>query len=714
MLQITLFFALNRVFENETSTQSKKVLKKFWREIFFEYYINNSSELLSFFKRLPDEEWTYNTKKFLQNINSIFLEYVTLFLTLYTMWKIIGIDLGTTNSAVAFMEGGEAKIIPNAEGNRTTPSIVAHKDGSIIVGTPAKRQAITNPAGTIFSAKRFIGRKFDEVQDEIKNVPYEVVKGKDGSALIKFDGKEVRPEEIGAHILMKLKADAEKFLGQTVSEAVITVPAYFNDDQRQATINAGKIAGLEVKRIVNEPTAAALAYGAGKGKNEKIAIYDFGGGTFDISILELSDEGTFEVLATNGDTHLGGDDFDKIITDWIIDEFKKDQAIDLRNDPMALQRVRDEAEKAKKELSSTSDYDINLPYITVDSSGPKNLAMTLTRNKFEELIADTVEKSIAPCKAVLKDAGLKASDLNQVLMVGGSTRVPLVMQKVEAFFGKKPNTGINPDESVAMGAAIQAGIIGGDVTDVLLLDVTPLTLGIETMGGVRTPMITRNTTIPANKTETFSTAVDNQPSVEIHVLQGEREMAADNKSLGRFMLDGIAPAPRGVPQIEVSFDIDANGVLHVTAKDKGTGKEQKITIQGSTGMDEAEVDKLVKEAEAKKEEDKKKKELVDARNQADGAVAQADKLMRDNADKISDEDKALLEDKVKDVKEVLAKSDASKDDFEAPSKALQDALMQVGQKIYSQADAAGAPQDGAQAEDTQKAEDDVQDGEVEK
>jgi len=612
------------------------------------------------------------------------------------------------------MEGGEAKIIPNAEGNRTTPSIVAHKDGSIIVGTPAKRQAITNPAGTIFSAKRFIGRKFDEVQDEIKNVPYEVVKGKDGSALIKFDGKEVRPEEIGAHILMKLKADAEKFLGQTVSEAVITVPAYFNDDQRQATINAGKIAGLEVKRIVNEPTAAALAYGAGKGKNEKIAIYDFGGGTFDISILELSDEGTFEVLATNGDTHLGGDDFDKIITDWIIDEFKKDQAIDLRNDPMALQRVRDEAEKAKKELSSTSDYDINLPYITVDSSGPKNLAMTLTRNKFEELIADTVEKSIAPCKAVLKDAGLKASDLNQVLMVGGSTRVPLVMQKVEAFFGKKPNTGINPDESVAMGAAIQAGIIGGDVTDVLLLDVTPLTLGIETMGGVRTPMITRNTTIPANKTETFSTAVDNQPSVEIHVLQGEREMAADNKSLGRFMLDGIAPAPRGVPQIEVSFDIDANGVLHVTAKDKGTGKEQKITIQGSTGMDEAEVDKLVKEAEAKKEEDKKKKELVDARNQADGAVAQADKLMRDNADKISDEDKALLEDKVKDVKEVLAKSDASKDDFEAPSKALQDALMQVGQKIYSQADAAGAPQDGAQAEDTQKAEDDVQDGEVEK
>jgi molecular chaperone DnaK len=632
------------------------------------------------------------------------------------MWKIIGIDLGTTNSAVAFMEGGEAKIIPNAEGNRTTPSIVAHKDGSIIVGTPAKRQAITNPAGTIFSAKRFIGRMFDEVKDEIASVPYEVVKGKDGAALIKFDGKDVRPEEIGAHVLMKLKDDAEKFLGQTVSEAVITVPAYFNDDQRQATINAGKIAGLEVKRIVNEPTAAALAYGAGKGKNEKIAVYDFGGGTFDISILELSDEGTFEVLSTNGDTHLGGDDFDKVILDWIIEEFKKDQAIDLRNDPMALQRVRDEAEKAKKELSSTSDYDINLPYITVDSSGPKNLMMTLTRTKFEELIGDLVERSIAPCKAVLKDAGLKASELDQIILVGGSTRVPLVVSKVEAFFGKKPNTGVNPDESVAMGAAIQAGIIGGDVTDVLLLDVTPLTLGIETMGGVRTPMIARNTTIPANKSETYSTAADNQPGVEIHVLQGEREMAADNKSLGRFMLDGIAPAPRGVPQIEVSFDIDANGVLHVTAKDKGTGKEQKITIQGSTGMDEKEVDALVKEAEAKKEEDTAKKDLVDARNQADSGVAQAEKLMLDNKDKVSDEDKTLLNEKIAAVKEVLAKADATKQDFEAPSKDLQDTLMQVGQKVY--ADTGSGPEaetatDGEPAEKV-KADDDIQDAEVEK
>lgn len=626
------------------------------------------------------------------------------------MWKIIGIDLGTTNSCVAFMEGWEAKVINNAEGNRTTPSIVAHKDGSIIVGTPAKRQAITNPAGTIFSAKRFIGRKFDEIQEEIKSVPYNVVKGSNGEALIEFDGKQVRPEEIGSHVLMKIKEDAEKFLGQKVTEAVITVPAYFNDDQRQATINAGKIAGLEVKRIVNEPTAAALSYGAGKGKNEKIAVYDLGGGTFDISILELSDEGTFEVLSTNGDTHLGGDDFDKVILDYIIDEFKKDQGVDLRNDAMALQRVRDEAEKAKKELSTTTSYDINLPYITVDASGPKNLMMSISRTKFEELISDLVERSLEPCRKVLSDAGLSASDLDQVLLVGGSTRVPLVISKVEAFFGKKPNAGVNPDEAVAMGAAIQAGIIGGDVTDVLLLDVTPLTLGIETMGGVRTAMIARNTTIPANKTETFSTAVDNQPSVEIHVLQGEREMAADNKSLGRFILDGIAPAPRGVPQVEVSFDIDANGVLKVKAKDKGTGKEQHITIQGSTGMDEAEVDKLVKEAEAKKEEDKKKKDLVDARNQADSGVAQAEKMLADNADKVEDADKTSVEEKIAKVKEVLGKADASKEEFETVNKELQDTMMQVGQKLYSQPGAEGAADQG-QAE--QKADDGVQDADVE-
>jgi len=607
------------------------------------------------------------------------------------MGKIIWIDLWTTNSCVAFMEAGEAKVIPNAEWNRTTPSIVAHKDGNIIVGTPAKRQAITNHAGTIFSAKRFIGRKYDEVLDEIKNVPFEVVKGKNGEALIKFDGKEVRPEEIWAHVLMKIKEDAEKFLGQTVTEAVITVPAYFNDDQRQATINAGKIAGLEVKRIVNEPTAAALSYGAWKGKNEKIAVYDLWGGTFDISILELSEEGTFEVLATNWDTHLGWDDFDKKITDFIIDEFKKEQAIDLRNDPMALQRVRDEAEKAKKELSSTTSYDINLPYITVDSSGPKNLMMTITRTKFEELIADLVEKSLTPCKKVLEDAKLKASDLDQVLLVWGSTRVPLVVSKVEAFFGKKPNAGINPDEAVALWAAIQAWIIGWDVTDVLLLDVIPLTIGIETMGWVRTAMITRNTTIPANKTETFSTAVDNQPSVEIHILQWEREMAADNKPLGKFMLDGIAPAPRWVPQIEVSFDIDANWILKVKAKDKGTGKEQHITIQGSTGMDNAEVDRLVKEAEAKKEEDKKKKESVDARNHADSAVAQAEKMIRDNADKIDDADKKSVEEKVSKVKEVLSKTDASKDELESTSKELSDEMMKVGQKLYAQPGAQEAP-----------------------
>ena len=598
------------------------------------------------------------------------------------MWKIIWIDLWTTNSCVAFMEGWEAKVIPNAEWNRTTPSIVASKDGSIIVWTPAKRQAITNPANTIYSAKRFIGRKFDEVQDEIKNVAFKVVKWPAWEALIEFDWKTVRPEEIWAHVLMKLREDAEKFLWTTVTEAVITVPAYFNDDQRQATINAWKIAWLEVKRIVNEPTAAALSYWAWKGKNEKIAVYDLGWGTFDISILELSEEGTFEVLATNWDTHLGWDDFDKKIVDYIIDEFKKEQAIDLRNDPMALQRVRDEAEKAKKELSSTNSYDINLPYITVDSSGPKNLLMTITKTKFEELIWDLVEKSLIPCKKVLEDAWLKASELNQVLLVWGSTRVPLVKQKVEAFFGRKPNEWINPDEAVAMWAAIQAWIIGWDVTDVLLLDVTPLTLWIETMWGIRTPMIARNTTIPASKSETFSTAVDNQPSVETHVLQWEREMAADNKSLWKFILDGIAPAPRWVPQIEVTFDIDSNWVLIVTAKDKWTGKTQNITIQGSTWMDDAEVDKLVKEAEAKREEDQKKKSQADARNHADSTIAQAEKLIRDNADKIDEADKKSLEEKIWKVKEILWNPNASWTDFEAPTKELNDEMMKVWQKIY--------------------------------
>lgn len=607
------------------------------------------------------------------------------------MWKIIGIDLWTTNSCVSFMEGWEAKVIPNAEWNRTTPSIVAAKDGNVIVGTPAKRQAITNPLGTIFSAKRFIGRKFDEVKEEIDSVPFKVVKGSDGAALIEFNGKTVRPEEIWAHVLAKIKEDAEKYLWTTVTQAVITVPAYFNDDQRQATINAWKIAGLEVKRIVNEPTAAALSYWAGKNKNEKIAVYDLWGWTFDISVLELSEEWTFEVLATNWDTHLGWDDFDKKILDYVVDEFMKEQAIDLRKDPMALQRVRDEAEKAKKELSSTTSYDINLPYITVDATGPKNLMMTITRTKFEELISDLVQRSIEPCKKVLKDAWLSASDLDQVLLVWGSTRVPLVVKKVEEFFGKKPNAWINPDEAVACGAAVQAWIIGWDVTDVLLLDVTPLSLSIETMWGVATKMIPRNTTIPTSKSETFSTAVDNQPSVEINVLQWEREMAADNKSLGRFMLDSIAPAPRWVPQIEVTFDIDANWVLKVKAKDKGTWKEQHITIAGSTWMDDAEVDRLVKEAEAARDEDKKRKESVEARNMAESAVYQAEKTINDNKDKISDADKTEAENKIKDLKDVLSNTSASKEDLEGKTKELNDIMMKIGQAIYSQAWAQEAP-----------------------
>ncbi len=484
------------------------------------------------------------------------------------MGKIIGIDLGTTNSAVAFMEGGEAKIIPNAEGNRTTPSVVANKKGEIIVGTPAKRQAVTNPKETIFSAKRFIGRKRSEVDNEVINAPYEVTAGPNGESLIAFNGKATRPEEISAFVLMKLKEDAEKYLGEKVTEAVITVPAYFNDDQKQATINAGKIAGLDVKRIVNEPTAAALAYGLSKKKDEKVAVYDFGGGTFDVSILEIGSEGTFEVLATNGDTHLGGDDFDQRIFEYIISEFQKDQGIDLKKDPMAVQRIRDEAEKAKKELSSATETEINLPYITMDESGPKNLLIKLTRAKFEKLVSDLVERSIEPCRKVLSDAGLQANQIDEVILVGGSTRVPLVLAKVEQFFGKKPNASVNPDEAVAIGAAVQAGIISGDVRDVLLLDVAPLSLGIETLGGVMTRMIERNSTIPTSKSQVYSTAQDNQPSVEIHVLQGEREMAADNKSLGRFILEGIVPAPRGVPQVEVTFDINASGILSVSAKDK--------------------------------------------------------------------------------------------------------------------------------------------------
>lgn len=615
------------------------------------------------------------------------------------MAKIIWIDLGTTNSCVAFMEWGQAKVIPNAEWWRTTPSIVANKNWEIFVGTPAKRQAVTNPAQTIYSAKRFIGRKFDEVQSEIKNVPFKVVKWDNWECLIEFNGKNVRPEEISSKVLEKLKEDAEKFLGEKVTEAVITVPAYFNDDQRQATINAWKVAGLDVKRIVNEPTAAALSYGIDKKKDEKIAVYDFWWGTFDISILDIGSEWTFEVLATNWDTHLGWDDFDQKLFEYILDEFKKDQWVDLRNDPMAVQRVKDEAEKAKKELSSMTETEINLPYITVDATGPKNLFMKITRAKFEELIYDLVERSLEPCRKVLKDSGLQASQIDEVIIVWGSTRVPLVLKKLEDFFGKKANSSVNPDEAVALGAAIQAGIISWDVKDVLLLDVTPLSLGIETLGWVMTRMIERNTTIPSSKSQVYSTAMDNQDSVEIHVLQWEREMATDNKSLGRFVLSGIVWAPRWVPQIEVTFDIDASGILHVTAKDKWTGKEQKITIQGSTWMDNAEVDRLIKEAEANREADKKRKEWIESRNMADSAVYQAEKTLKDNEGKF---DAALWEEaktKIETLKKVLENQAATKDEIQPALDALQETMMKIWQEVYSKSQAEAAQWGASQAED---------------
>lgn len=623
--------------------------------------------------------------RLLKNFTRVIFHSNVIILNFQLMSKIIGIDLGTTNSAVAFMEGGQAKIIPNAEGGNTTPSVVAlKKDGETIVGMPARRQAVTNPLKTIYSAKRFIGRKFSEVKNEIKNVPFNVVEGPDGAAMIEWDGKPVRPEEISAKVLEKLKADAEKYLGQKVTEAVITVPAYFNDSERQATINAGKIAGLDVKRIVNEPTAAALAYGADKNKDQKIAVYDFGGGTFDISILEIGSEGTFEVLATNGDTKLGGDDFDQAIFEYVMAEFKKETGIDLMNDAMAVQRVRSASEKAKIELSASTQTEINEPFIAMNDGVPSNLNITLTRAKFEELIVPLVERSIEPCKKVLKDAGLQASQINEVILVGGSTRVPLVKQKVEQFFGKKPNESVHPDEAVALGAAIQAGIIQGDVKDVLLLDVTPLSLGIETLGGVMTRMIERNTTIPTSKSQVYSTAADNQDSVEIHILQGEREMAADNKSLGRFILSGIAPAPRGIPQIEVTFDIDASGVLHVTAKDKGTGKEQKITVQGNTGMSDDEIEKLVKEAEANREADKKKKESIEARNHADSLVYQSEKTLEDNKGKYDEKDGETAKSAIDRLKQVLADTNSTKEDIEEATKTLSDIMMKIGQAIYSQ------------------------------
>jgi molecular chaperone DnaK len=576
------------------------------------------------------------------------------------MGKIIGIDLGTTNSVVAVMEGGEPKVIANEEGGRTTPSVVGFtKSGERLVGQVAKRQAITNPENTIYSIKRFMGRRYEEVNDEMKMVPYKVVRQGDHVAVI-AQGKEHTPPQISAMILQKLKKAAEDYLGQSVSEAVITVPAYFNDAQRQATKDAGKIAGLDVKRIVNEPTAAALAYGLDKKKDETIAVYDFGGGTFDISILEVG-EGVIEVKSTNGDTHLGGDNIDQRIVEWLVDEFKKDEGLDLRSkgNEMALQRLRDAAEKAKIELSTTMETEINLPFITADASGPKHLVKKLSRSKLEQMVEDIIQRSVNPCKQAMRDAGVEAKDIDEVVLVGGQTRMPRIQQLVKDLFGKEPHKGVNPDEVVAVGAAVQAGVLSGDVKDLLLLDVTPLTLAIETLGGVATSMIPRNTTIPTRKTEKFSTAADNQTSVEIHVLQGERPMARDNRTLGKFHLTGIPPAPRGVPQIEVTFDIDANGILNVTAKDLATSKDQKITITSSSGLSKEEVDRMAREAEAHAAEDKSKREEIEARNQLDSMVYNIEKMLREHGDKISGDDKGNVESALADAKKALEGTDAA-------------------------------------------------------
>ncbi len=622
------------------------------------------------------------------------------------MAKILGIDLGTTNSAMAIIEGGQPRILENAEGARTTPSVVAiSKNGERLVGQTAKRQAVINPANTIYAVKRLIGRRFGdvEVERDMRTMPYKIVRSGEGVKVV-MDSKEYSPQEVSAMILAKLKADAEAKIGETITEAVITVPAYFDDSQRQATKDAGRIAGLEVKRIINEPTAAALAYGFDKKKGQQIAVYDLGGGTFDVSILDVSED-TVEVKATNGDTHLGGEDFDQRIIEWVISEFKKDQGIDLSKDTLALQRIKESAEKAKIELSTTMETEINQPFITSDASGPKHLVMKISRAKLEELVGDLVDKTIEPCKAALKDAGLEAKDIEEVIMVGGMTRMPVVQKKVKEFFGREPHLGVNPDEVVAMGAAVQAGVLQGDVKDVLLLDVTPLTLGIETLGGVATPIIERNTTIPTSKSQIFSTAADGQTSVEIHVVQGDRPMAADNKTLGRFILDGIPPSPRGIPQVEVSFDIDANGILNVKAKDKATSREQKITITASSGLSKDDIEKMRKDAELHAEEDRKKKDLAEARNQAETAIFSTEKLLRDAGDKMKEEDKRELDSKLEELKKAKDSEDASV--IKSKLDELSSVAQRIGASMYQapgdpQAGAPGGGQEGAEAQDEKK------------
>jgi len=629
------------------------------------------------------------------------------------MSKIIGIDLGTTNSCVAVMEGTQGKVIENIEGARTTPSVVSFGDETLI-GMPAKRQAVTNPENTIYAVKRLIGRKFDgdSVKKDIQTTPYKIIKADNGDAWIESKGKKYSPSQISAFTLQKMKETAEKYLGSEVKKAVITVPAYFNDSQRQATKDAGKIAGLEVERIVNEPTAAALAYGLDKKKSGTVAVYDLGGGTFDISILDIGD-GVFEVKSTNGDTSLGGEDFDNVIVDYLLSEFKKDSGMDLKGDNLALQRIREAAEKAKCELSTATETDINLPFITADKTGPKHLNVKMNRSKFETLAADLVKRTIAPCQTALKDSGISASDISEVVLVGGMTRMPKVKEEVEKFFGKKPHEGVNPDEVVAIGASIQAGVLQGDVKDVLLLDVTPLSLGIETLGGVSTKLIDKNTTIPTKKSQIFSTAENNQSAVSIVVTQGERQLAKDNKQLGNFMLDGIPPAPRGMPQIEVTFDIDANGIVNVSAKDKGTGKEQKITIQASGGLSEAEIDQMVKDAEANKEADEKVKEKIDARNHADGLVDSTEKALKEHGDKVSAEEKSKVETGINDLKEALKGDDV--ETIKKKTGELTEASMKLGEAVYKdmQEKAKETAQDGPKKEEQKKNNDNVVDAEFE-